>query len=108
MSGGEIFFVAVAFVILIAITAAAQFKWVKNRVVVFVAGVMIIVALRIAELPPDWFEGSKTGFGIVVMLMLSAFVMRGAEERAFGTPLFMGMALALLAANVVAVVANVL
>lgn len=112
MSGEQIFFVAAAFVVLIAITLAAQLKWLKHgrtmTVLVFLAGVLVILALRFAELPPDWFSGEKDGFWMVVWFALSAFVLRGVEERAFGFPLLMGMALTLLAANVVALVAGAL
>lgn len=112
MSGEQIFFVAAAFVILIAITLAAQLQWLKHgrtkTVLVFISGVAFILALRFAKLPPDWFFGEKDGFWMVVWLALSAFVMRGVEERAFGFPLLMGMALTLLTANVVALVARAL
>ena len=106
------FFVVAAFVILIAITLAVQFQWLKHgmtrTVLVFLSGVAMIVALRIAGLPPDWFSGSKSGFGIVVGLALSAFVLHGAEERSFGFPLLMGMGLTLLVANLVELVTNAL
>ena len=112
MSGEQIFFVAAAFVILAAITAAAQLQWLKQgrtkTVLVFLSGVLVILALRFAELPPDWFDGTKSGFGMVVWLALSAFVLRGREERSFGGPLLMGMTLTLLAANLVELAIDVL
>lgn len=112
MSRDQIFFVSLAFAIVIVITAAAQFQWLGHgrtkTVLVFISGIAVIVALRIAELPPDWFSGSKSGFGMVVWLTLSAFVMSSREERAFGVPLLMGMSLTLLAANLFEVVARFL
>ena len=112
MTGEQVFFVAVAFVILIAITAAAQFKWLRqglvNTILIFTAGVAVIASLRIAGLPPSWFAGSAAGFGLAGSLMLGAFVSRAGEERAFALPLLGGMGLALLLTNVLTVVTKAL
>ncbi len=100
-----------AFVILSVITAAAQFKWLGQgrirTVLVAIAGVAAVLALRLAELPPTWFDGTKTGFGLALSLVLGGLVTRGAEERGFGLPLLMSMGLTLLAANLIEVVIKV-
>ena len=112
MSEGQIVFVSAALVILITVTMAVQFRWLPQgrakTIVVFLAGMATVVSLRIAALPPDWFSGSKSGFAIALGLALSAFVLRGVEERSFGFPLLMGMASTLLIANAIAAVRNVL
>jgi hypothetical protein len=104
MTGDQVVFLASAFVILVAITLAAQFRWLGNgkvkTVLVCIAGVASVVALRLVGLPPSWFSGSGTGFGMAVSFGLGAFVFRTAEEKAFGLPLLLGMGLTLLLANV--------
>ena len=104
MTDDQVVFLATAFVILLGITLAAQFRWLgKGRVktvLVFIAGVASVVALYLAGLPPAWFSGSASGFGVALSLGLGAFVFRTAEEKAFGVPLLLGMGLSLLLANV--------
>lgn len=106
MSNDQVTFVAGAFIILAAITAVVQLRWLRigrvQRVITFVCGVLVVLCLWAADLPPDWFSASMSGFGLVVFLMLSAFVTSGTEGRAFGVPLLMGMSLTLLVANVMA------
>jgi hypothetical protein len=104
MTDDQIVFLASAFVIFLAITLAAQFRWLGNgrvkTVLVFISGLASVVALRLAGLPPSWFSGSAAGFGMAVSFGLGAFVFRTAEEKAFGLPLLLGMGLSLLIANV--------
>lgn len=111
MSGEQIFFVACAFVLLLGVTAAVQFRWLKDgrvkTAVVFLSGVAVIVSLWIAGLPPVWFEGSKTGFGIALGFLAGAFVVRAGEETSFGRPLMLGLGGTLFIANVFAVARNV-
>lgn len=106
MTRAQIVFVAAAFATLIAITVAVQFRWLKDGAVktalVLIAGISITLSLRLAELPPSWFEGSKTGFGLGLGMTAGAFLGKSAEEKSFRFPLFLGMGGTLLAANVVA------
>jgi hypothetical protein len=114
MSGSEITFVAAAFLILGGITAFAQFRWLRpgrvQTVSVFLAGAGTVAALWAAGLPPQWFAGTKAGFGLVVSLGAGAFVARarGGDARAFGFPLLSGMSLTLLVANVLTFARRVL
>jgi hypothetical protein len=105
VSSSQVFFVVLAFVILALITAAAQLAWLgrgrARTVLVAVAGVAVVLALRLADLPPSWFDGTKTGFGVALSLALGGFVTRGAEERGFGFPLLMSMGVGLLVVNLV-------
>ena len=112
MTDSQLFFVAAAFVILFAITLAVQFRWLKDgavkTAVVLAAGVAITLSLRIAELPPSWFEGSKTGFGLGLALAVGAFIGKSAEERSFRFPLLLGMGVTMLIANALAFATRVL
>jgi asparagine N-glycosylation enzyme membrane subunit Stt3 len=91
MTDDQVVLLASAFLILVAITLAAQFRWLgkgkAKTVLVFIAGVASVVALRLAGLPPSWFSGSAAGFGVALSLGLGAFVFRTAEEKAFGPSL---------------------
>lgn len=108
MTGVQVGSVTTAFVILALITAAAQFGWLPagtpRTVLVFVAGAGIVVALRVAGIPPRWFAGTKAGFGFSTSLILSGLISGGADARAFGLPLLLGMGLTLLGLNIVAFV----
>jgi hypothetical protein len=109
MTTDQLVFIAISFLILAAITAAAQFRWLPRGrakvAIVFLSGVAIIIPLRLAAIPPWWFEGEMAGFGIAVMLLLWAFVSAGnADGRTFGRPLLLGMGITVLAINVVAAV----
>ncbi|HYC88736.1 MAG TPA: hypothetical protein VEO54_05960 [Thermoanaerobaculia bacterium] len=114
MSGTQITFVAASFLILAAITAFVQFRWLPpgrvQSVSVFIAGVAVVTALWIAGLPPKWFAGAKSGFGITLSFGLGALLARAGsgEKRAFGFPLLLGMSLTFLAANVLAFARRVL
>ena len=108
MSKDQVVFVAAAFLILLAITLAAQFRWLPNgrarSVIIFLSGTTAVLALRAAEMPPAWFAGSTTGFGVASSFIFGSCMGRGAEEKAFGFPLLLGMGLTLGIANVVAFV----
>lgn len=111
MTTQQVVAVAASFLILIAITTLATLRWlptgVFKTVLVFTAGVGVIAALRFGGIPPDWFDGSKIGFGLAVFLALWGFVSsNNADERTFGRPLLFGMALTLTVLNVVALVAR--
>lgn len=107
MTGEQIACVTASFVILAVITAAVQFGWLPSgmpqTVLVSVAGASIVVALRVAGIPPWWFAGTKAGFVFSMSLILSGLASGGsAEARAFGLPLLLGMGLTLLTINIVA------
>jgi hypothetical protein len=102
--------IALVFVIIIVITIAAQFHWLRPgrvmTVLVFAAGAAVAVLMRVANIPPWWFAGGKGGFGLATTCLLSAWVTKGVEARAFGVPLLSGMGLTLLVLNVIALIRN--
>lgn len=107
MTAQQIVAIATSFLIIIVITTLAMLRWLPSglfkTVLVFASGVGVIVALRVAGIPPWWFDGSKSAFGITVSLALWGFLsMSNADERTFGRPLLFGMALTLTVLNVVA------
>lgn len=114
MSGSQMAFVAAAFVILAAITAAVQLRWLRpgrtQTIVVFLAGVAVVGSLWAAGLPPAWFAGTKSGFGLALSLAVGALLARAkaGDARAFGFPLLSGMSLTLLVANVLTFAKRVL
>ena len=105
MSPAQILFLAITFVLILGIGVAAQLKWLPEgkakTVIIFIAGAGAMLSLRLSGLPPAWFEGSKTGFGIGLTFLVSAFLGRTLEERAFGYPFFLGLGLVMLIANVI-------
>jgi len=105
MSGAQGVFLAAAFVLVLGIAVLAQWGWLprgkSKTVIVFVAGVATIVCLRLAELPPSWFDGAKTGFALAFTLMISSILGKTEDERSFGLPLLLGLGLTLFVANVV-------
>ena len=107
----QMVFVAGAFVIIAAITAVVQLRWLRigrvQRVITFVCGVLAMLCLWASGLPPSWFAASWAAFVLIISLLLWAFVLRGTDERSFGVPLLLGMGLTLLVANVVALVKRV-
>jgi hypothetical protein len=107
VSGDQIVFLSVTFVLILGSALAAQFGWLPRGkvgfVLAFIAGAGSVLGLWLAGIPPTWFEGGKTGFGLALSLALGAFVTKG-EEKPYGFPLMSGMALTLLAANVAALV----
>ncbi|HUR83594.1 MAG TPA: hypothetical protein VM733_22750 [Thermoanaerobaculia bacterium] len=111
MTQDQITFIGMSFVIIIAITLAAQFRWLRpgrvRTVLTFIAGVLATLCLWAGNIPPAWFDASKTGWVLAISLLLSAFVLRTAEERAFGVPLLTGMSLTLIVANVVTLVKRI-
>ena len=112
MTGDQMFFLGVAFVVIAVITLVAQFKWLRDgrvkTTLVFLSGVMAMVALRIAGLPPTWFFGSKTGFALGLSLAVSGLVARAGEERSFGLPFLTGLGGTLVVINAVDAVARAL
>jgi hypothetical protein len=94
----QIVFISITFVLVLGSALAAQFRWLPRGkagfAIVFLAGVGSVAALWLAGIPPSWFEGERTGFG----LALGAFV---SKEKIYGLPMLGGMALTLLVANVV-------
>ncbi len=107
--GDQVVFLAFAFVILLGITLAAQFRWFGNgkvkTVLVFRASRPSLLSVWL-DCRPSWFSGSAAGFGVAVSFGLGAFVFRTAEEKAFGLPLLLGMGLTLLLANVVELISR--
>ena len=110
MRGDQIVFVAATFVIIAAVTVAAQFRWLRSgkvkTVVLFIAGVLAIVCLRLANIPPKWFDGSRGAFLLAIGFLLTGWVTRAGEAREFGFPLMMGMGLTTLVLNAVALIAR--
>ena len=108
MTGLEIGCIIIVFVLLAVITAAAQFGWLPSgtpkTVLVSIAGIGIVVALRVANIPPWWFAGEKAGFGMAASLIIWGLVngMGAGDERAFGMPLLLGMGIPLLLLNIAA------
>jgi hypothetical protein len=104
MNETQIYGVSGAFIVLAGITVAVTRNWLPlnnaRPVIVFVAGVLIILSLRFAGLPPIWFAGGAKGFGMVVFFAATAFVGIGQPDR-FQWPLCLGMALTLLVCNVI-------
>jgi hypothetical protein len=115
MSGEQLTFVITSFVILALVTLAVQFRWLRpgrvRTVLVFLAGIGIVASLWAAGLPPKWFSGTKSGFGIAASLAVGALLARASnhdERRGFGVPLLSGMSLTLLLANVLTFAGRVL
>lgn len=112
MTGTQIFFVALTFVIIAVITAIAQFKWLNDgpakTTLTLLSGIAVVVSLRIADLPPTWFSASKTAFALGLTLTAGAFLGRTAEERSFRFPLLLGMGVTLVVANLVELVRRML
>lgn len=93
-----------AFIAALAIIAAAalsrQRRWLRGRAATtgfVVAGVAVIAVLRVANLPPQWFDGGGWGFVIGAVFVISALLGR---DREFRLPFFLGFGAALLALNV--------
>jgi hypothetical protein len=104
VSGTQITAVAAAFVILLAITLAAHFRK-AHRYLVFASGVAVVLSLRIANLPPWWFDGGGSAFALAGSLLLGGFVnSRPGEARNFGRPLLYAMGLTMVVVNGVAFV----
>lgn len=102
----------IALGVLLGVTLVVQLRWVKDRKfktgLVFLAGVVVILTLRMGGVPPSWFEGGWEGFGLAGSFVLAGLVTKGGEERTFGLPLFLGLGLTLLALNVLQFIDNVL
>ena len=102
MTERQIVFISITFVLVLGSALAAQFRWLPRGkagfAIVFLAGVGSVAALWLAGIPPSWFEGERTGFGLALSLALGAFV---SKEKIYGLPMLGGMALTLLVANVV-------
>jgi len=111
MTGAQVVFLAASLVIVLGIALLAQFGWLPRgkakTVIVFIAGAVTILCLRLAVLPPAWFDGAKTGFSLAFTLMLSSILGKTEDERSFGFPLFFGMGITLFVANVVELVIRV-
>jgi len=105
VSDQQIWCVVAVFAIIIAVTVAETLHWLpKGRVkfaILFVAGVLVIALLRVANIPPDWFAGGGEGFGLAVSFLLGGWVTTGAG-REFGLPLLTGMGGTLLLLNLMA------
>lgn len=110
MTGDQIVFVTTAFVAILGVTLLAQFKWLPRgragTAIVFAGGVLAVTALRLANLPPQWFSASASSFALAVSFLIGAFLYRSAEAKAFGLPLLLGMGISLFVANVIALIAR--
>ena len=102
-----------AIVLVLLVSVAAQFNWLGNgrwkTIVVFSSGVAVIVLLWIGGLPPSWFAGTAAGFSLAASLTATALI--GSDnpaEKTFRRPLFLGLGLTLLLANLARAIKNVL
>jgi len=106
MNNEQVWAIAGSFAILILVTLAAQFRWLPSNgrvyaAIVLVAGIGVVAALWYADIPPNWFDGSKSAFLLALSLAVSAFV-GGDAGREFRRPLLLGMGGTLLVLNVLA------
>ena len=89
-----------------AVTLIATKQWLRpgrvSAAVYASAGIATALLMYFHDIPPDWFDGGRAGFGIAVMLLAWAFVLSSRSERAFGRPLLLGMAGTLLVFNIAA------
>ena len=108
MTPSQAVLLAAAFVLILGSAVAAQWWGLRNRIVIFVIGCLSVVCLWIANLPPKWFQGSWTGFGLALVLIAASFAGRTADEVSYRLPMLLGMGLTLLVANVARFVLNVL
>ena len=76
-----------------------------GTVLIAIGGASIGIFLWMAKLPPIWFSGSKSGFGIAGTLMISGFLFRTAEEKFYRLPYFFCFGAVLLVANIWASIA---
>jgi hypothetical protein len=90
--------------IILLAAIVAQKKWLPpgpiSVMVYALAGAVPIVMLRIKNIPPDWFSGGRVGFGLGLTMMVSAFLFKSAEERAFGVPFLLSIGATLVVLNV--------
>ena len=105
MNNEQLWWVILCFAIIIVTTVLAQFHWLpSNRIasamIVFPAGIGTVAALYAAGIPPQWFDGSSTGFLLGFSLALSSFL--GSEALEIRVPFDLGMGGALLVFNVLA------
>ena len=98
-------FAVVAIILIVALVATKEWLRTGGRaatIVYSLAGILVVVLLWTADVPPDWFDGEGEGYWIAVSLLLWAFVLSTRSERAFGRPLLLGMAVPLLVLNLYA------
>ena len=92
--------------ILGVVTLIATKQWLRpgrvSAAVYAIAGIGMILLMYFHDVPPDWFDGGREGFGIAATLLAWAFVLSSRSERAFGRPLLLGMAGTLLVLNIAA------
>jgi hypothetical protein len=105
VSDGQFTAALLAIFLILAVTIAAHLKWVRGdsvfgRVVIFLAGAAAMVLLGIMKVPPQWFDGGKTGVILGVSFCIGAFL--GRKERWFRIPLLLGLGLPLLVFNFLA------
>jgi hypothetical protein len=63
-------------------------------------GASIGIFLWMAQLPPIWFSGGKSGFAIAGTLMISGFGFRTADEKFYRLPYLFSFGAVLLVANI--------
>jgi hypothetical protein len=92
-------------VLILGIGFAAQFRWLPEgkarTVLVFLAAAGAMASLLMTGLPPQWFAGGKTGFGIALSMSFGAIIPGAPDEQSFRRPFFLGTGLVLLTANIV-------
>lgn len=102
---------AISVVLILGVSFAAQFGWLREgwvkTVVVFLAAAGSMVAIAAAGVPPSWFAGRATGFSLGLSFTLAAFI-GSAAERTFRRPFFLGLGLVVLSVNAVQALRNVL
>ncbi|HKR66387.1 MAG TPA: hypothetical protein VJZ00_21850 [Thermoanaerobaculia bacterium] len=106
MTGDQIVFLSATFVLILGTSVLAQFHWLPRgkfgQTLVFIAGSASMISLRLAKLPPSWFDASASSFTLALTLSASAFLGRTDEERSFRVPFLLGIGLSLLIINIIA------
>ena len=88
------------------VTLIATKKWLRPGLLSVIvyggAGCAVALLMYFVDVPPDWFDGGREGFGMAGMLLAWAFVLSSRSERAFGRPLLVGMGATLVVLNIYA------
>jgi hypothetical protein len=104
MSSDQAVFIAAAFVVLALATLFAWREWLPAGKIKFAAllfaGIGIIALLWLADIPPDWFDGSGEGFALAGGFLVMSILGRHKSETSFRLPLLLGMGGTMLALNV--------
>ena len=113
MTTWQMIYSITSIMLILVLGLLAQFKWLPGGkpkfVMLFLGGFIAMALLRIAEVPPSWFSASKEGFGLALSFLAGGMIPgTNPEEVTFRRPLFLGIGLTLLVANLIQAVRNVL